>query len=205
MKINQKLSQQFLTSHGVEFNGMNFVIKGTDIKLISTDDESTFMVNIPNLPLNIQQPKPISTYSELIRLMLDTLPAYLTKGKDMKTKEELEASASAIVQAFSFDPEIKVVFALSPMGVQIVPGNEYTFTLIQATEMEFKVFYTISGEEHEDEFSISPECVSTHYLKSYLARLHNIDQNVIEISSVSIKVNDAYEVFVGSGLKFNYK
>jgi len=205
MKIIQNLSSEFLLSHGVTFNGINYVINRTEVKLISTDDPSKFMVNIPDLPLGMQQPQPIENYSQLIKLIVELLPMYLRKGRDLKNEDDLQKLTQDFVRNFEFDENIKLGFAIGPQGIQIVPRNAYTYTLLTGIENHFKIQYNVGdGELTVDEIDMNPDCISLDFIKSYLAVNMNIDIDGIQVTSVSILVKepDQYELFFGRGINF---
>lgn len=212
-RIIMPLTRDFLQSHGVKFDGAFWVNEILPFRLTASQTLNTWMVTIPNLPANIQQPSPISNYSDLIRLMLSLCPAYLQKTvQDLRPlglnqEQTMQKIVEAFAKLFTFDNCIRFNLQFGPQGFGINPGNEYTHTLLVGRECEFKVVYQVlddnkSRDMDTFEFTMAPECVSLDFICTQLGAILGVGVD-IKITSVEIvDENNEYKPFYGAGIKF---
>lgn len=206
MKINQELTREFLQSHGIHFDGAFWVNDKCPFRLTATDVPNNWLVTIPELPVGVQQPEPIRDYKGLMYLYLAVLPGYIGKSQQGKNFLSENAKVQNFIELmngfFSFDKNLSFSLNITQMGVQVLPNNEYTHTIMSGNESSFIAL------DHDAntiiEFSIAPECVSYDYVFGLIKKIKpELEDYRINLRSI-LKINDdgSKDLFFGAGLKF---
>lgn len=203
-KIILPLTREFLESHDFRYEGVNYKHNKSEVELTESNESGTWMVTIPNLPTDIPQPTPLRDYTDLFRLLLSVMGGFIEdkqKGIEFINEQvKLKNISDLMAEYFDFDENIKLKLNITQNGIQIAPNNEYTFTLAGGNEFEFKLTYSLGNKVKELIFYSSPEVISTYYLNK-LMKLNSIEN--YELGKLEVKINDAWELFYGSGIKFD--
>lgn len=210
INYNKNLTGILLTDLGFQMNGAQFDNSFFGFNLIITNQTGKYLIQIPGMS-DQNQMEPIGTYAELVRTIYGMLNPYLQRempkhapflSHNLESQKLLELVASY----FRFDNNLSFIIEGGPHGLQIVPNNEYTYTLMSGNIQKFKVSYywntgkTSSGSD-EYEFEIDPSCICHSYLKDVLSKetLRGIDHI---ITDVKIWDGKYWTPFFGEGIKF---
>lgn len=211
--LNKVLDSEILSKAGFNFDGYYYINPSCPIKLNSA--EGGFMANFIDESAP-QLNQTISTYSELISMMVRTLNFTIEKGianrQFANPNEQVNAMAEIVKRYFAFDVNINLVLLASPMGVQVNPNNEYTFTLVNGDIKQVKVYYewVTPQQVNSDtiELEVAAQCISWPFLmkviKKELTEFNN-DTDKLGITKV-VLINEDQEIpFFGMGIPTIHK
>lgn len=202
--LNKPLTSDLMEKCGFVFDGYYYVSCFCPVKFNKVDGGFTPSVdaNLPQL-----QSMVISSYSEFLRMIASAMELYLRKkltGMNFISKEsELKFISESIKDYWKFDKELQFAMAITPVGIQLVPVNEYTFSLMEGLIRKFIVYwkYADSDEVHNTEFECHPQCICKEYLTSVIFNDAGSDKSIV-IGGVDIFNSDSnsYENFFGVGI-----
>lgn len=190
-KVIKDLTADVLMDLGFSYDGYYWGSPNVPFKLQSADQGYTVFIEIPGA----ETPPPVMTNSDLLRLMCSVSTVYLQKELNGFNPSSAEMAKfhlnQLILKYFNFNPSssYKMAAILGPQGIGITPANEFTFTVLNGVQCEFKVY--LSGDKLETVY-IHPECMSGRYLKELFP-----DD---EIDRVEVLSEGGYEPFFGCGM-----
>lgn len=213
-KINQPLTGEFLANHGMVFAGESYRNEICKFNLTEADDHQSWLITIDNWPLDQQTPDPIKTYTEYVRLLHVLAPKAILdvvigdkKPEEVDQKEVMDKIVSMLDELFSFDPMIGFSVYPDPRrGLNLVPANEYTHTLLNGNEVTFKVKFSHCNEGSEMatttiEVSTSPEAVCTRHLINLIKQEEEFaNEDTIVIHNVWVSTPNGDLPFFGVGV-----
>jgi hypothetical protein len=195
--IVKKLNSDILSNWKFTYDGYYWVNPSYSFKLIKSDTDGTYMVFIEGAPIGTTPP-PIGTNSDLLRLIEDNFADYLTHSLSDKNfisnQAQFEYIYTVVDEYFSFDKKLDIKLVPSNQGFQLVPNNEYSYTILGGVEVGFKVKYIDkSSNEVTGEIYCNPDCICTEYLIKYF--------DCKEIKSVSsLNKDGSLDPFFGIGI-----
>lgn len=193
-QINPELNTQVLQKSGFVFDGYYYVNENCPIQLRKVDGGYSPSFKDPSGP-KIDKNVVIKDYSNLISVMLSVLPIHLGKMMQKYAKfNDGEAKVQEELRKYwQFDNDISFTIIANPKGMQSIPQNEYTFSLVNGGILAFHVRYQevkhdengnkIDCEEQELILEANPQCICYNYVAYILSsELHINDFKVIYIS-----------------------
>jgi hypothetical protein len=206
--VNPTLNSDLLAKAGFNFDGYYYVNPSCPVRLNKVEAGYAISFIDPNGP-PIEDT--ISNYCDLIALMMKTVQQVIqvqSVGKTFaNTQEQVQFIADVVKKYFKFDKHINLVILHSPMGLQIIPNNEYTYTVINGDIRNFKVYYEWqSGEvvsKNSIELEISAQCISWPFLMTFITKSlegFNKESDKLTITGVYM-INEGAEIpFYGMGI-----
>lgn len=193
--IIKKLDSKILQAWGFNYDLAYWTHPNYKFKLqLGNDGYTVFIMT------GIDQANTLNIHSngELFGLITQQFQPYLntklSESKFLNQESQLKFINETIKQYFSFDENISMALQISPVGLGLMPNNEYTHTLISGLECIFKIILkNKSGEVTEDTLYYHPNCISYGFLKELYPDC--------EIEAVKIQaVDDNWEPFYGTGI-----
>lgn len=190
--ILKDIDQNLLQQWGFSFDGSNWSHPNYPFKL--TKNSNGYLLVLQD---GSTSPHPITTATELLISITQSVPYYLSKvggnQKFLNKEAEMQRLASLLSDFFNFDPNIKFGMHLDQNGNgALAPGNAYTLTLMSGSEATFKVIHGNKNKAVTDIVYLNPTAMGYHVLKN----MFNDD-----IISVQIQCNDdSWEPFFGIGI-----
>lgn len=158
--------------------------------------ESGYRVLVPT-DINESKSFDISSNGQLLQLIAvesnRLIEEKLKDSKFLNKDAQLKFIVDTIHDIFSFDDRLAFQLQVTPMGLQLTPNNEYTYTLLRGIECTFRVTLLKDENVKFDSFSAAPECVSYRYLKTLYP---DYVVNLVEIQLT----DDNWEPFFGVGI-----
>lgn len=198
-RIIKELNSEILESLNYSFDGFYWVHPVNPIKLQSTDVEGTYIVILDGGDIT-NNPDPVKSNTDLLRLIVALVQPYIQAHMQNASMNNIPVDSmfltNILKQYFDFrDERIKFRVGFSQVGLNLAPENEFTFTLLEGLQCEFKVIYS-KGPDSEnivEAIYTHPQCMSTRYLKSLFG-------DDIVIKQLSVLSEDGFEPFYGIGL-----
>jgi len=189
------LNDEVLTQFGFTFDGYYWVSPNIPFKLVLSNQDNTYMVEIPGADIG-QTPPPIKTNHQLLLYMSQMAGGYLQQciepiAQVMEPQQLVEEVQNILSRYYNFqDERLKMVGVLNPTGIEVRPANEYTLTIQSGVQMRFLVYF--EGDTEEEIF-FNPACISYPFIKSLFP-----DR---EPSAVDVMTSDGWQAFFGVGIR----
>lgn len=177
MQINPALDTDVLRRAGFAFDGYYYNNPNCPIQFHKTDEGYFPSFTDPNGPP--VERVGIKDYSALIRIMANALPIKI--GKLMQAKYANQQQANEVLnqkirEYWSFDPELQFTILGGPQGMQIIPNNEYSFSLLNGEILEFDVRYQqvidkVDQPEAHITIETNPQCICWNYICAVLTEV----------------------------------
>lgn len=216
--LNPTLNSDLLDKVGFKFDGYYYVNPLCALRLNSNNGAYSVSFEDPAAP---QINQTISTYCELIELMLNTIHFTIDKaatGKNFVSPEEqVKFVAEVIKKYFAFDKNLNFCMMAGPAGMQLLPNNEYTYSVTNGGIKNFKVYYEVihpnavdeseALERGEIELEIAAQCISWPFLMKFIpTEIEGFSEgDKIKIVKVRLVADDKEIPFFGMGIPTIHK
>lgn len=194
-KIIVPLNDEILTKFGFTYDGYYWVSPNVPFRLVLSNQENTYMVDIPEADIEMTPP-PIKSNHQLLLLMTQMAGAYLQRSIEplvdvMDPQQFIEEVQEIIKRYYNFqDDRLKMIASISPTGVEMKPANEYTLTVISGIQMQFNVIF---DDDTEEVIYYNPGCISYPFIKTLFP-----DKTP---KSLQVMTSNGWQLFFGVGIR----
>lgn len=194
-KIIVPLNDDVLLKFGFTFDGYYWIHPNAPFKLVLSNQENTYMVEIPGADIG-STPPPIKSNHQLLMMMTQLAGPYLQQSIEpiaqvMEPQQLIEEVQNIVERYFNFqDDKLKMVAMINPTGIELKPGNEITLTIISGVQMRFLVYFK---DDTDEEIFYNPGCISYPFIKSLFP-----DK---EPKSVDVMTSNGWQAFFGVGIR----
>lgn len=186
-----KLNDEEIVRLGMEKSGDSFISKKYPIIISKNKSGEGYVVNwsfiAPQSIKEITPPPPITTNSDLIRIIITLSPILISEFKPTQLMSEEEAGKEIYEYAKSLvefdDKDIVFYPNFSKDGFMYVPGNYKSLTLLTNYERKLKIVF---DDESEEIIYTNPQAIGYKFIKDIFKKtpskviIYSKDENTEE-------------------------